>query len=254
MGAAAMMRAAFVGAVLLAGAALAAAQEPTIGFEDASLDVMPPAYSAIADLVSGTIAVAEDRLEVTIELASLPEMTPGMAYIMIFSNGTADWWAGVFTTPSPTFAYGVWDDATTSPVSADDTHGSYVAGTPGSVLADFAYSALGTDVVTRPRGMALDIKGGAPTIVAPFAAPFVVVDEAEGAGELVLPAGENATVEGSSAPPGSPAVASPTAASTSAPSRAAGSATPADPVPGFGASIALAALAGALLGARQRSR
>ena len=232
-----------IGLLVLARVASVEARSATFGFEDATLDTMPPSYAAFADLARGTLTLEGDVLRATIELAALPEMTVGMAYIFVFSNGTDEHYAAAVTAPDLVYLYGEWISDEEGPDGTHETNGSYAIGAPGRITIDVPLRALdGSTVLTAPRALAGELKGGLPVVS--LAAPdIVVVDEASGEGELWLPQEARPAEDPEEAAEATPD-STPAASGTDGSEAAA-------PVPGFGASIALAAAAGALLAGRR---
>lgn len=236
---------AILGLAVLARVASVSASSATMGFEDATLDTMPPSHAAVADLVRGTLALEGDVLRATIELASLPDMTAGMAYVFLFSNDTTELFAAAVTAPSLEYGYGTWSAAEGGPGDTHDAKGSFATGAPGSIVIDVPLLGLeGSTVLRAPRAFSADIKGGLP-VVSLAVSEITIVDEATGQGELALP---QPTSE-APAPDSAALGASP--APAAAPEKEQSAAEAAAPVPGFEAAMALAALAGALLAARR---
>lgn len=232
--------------LLLPLAASAGAQEATtFGFDDATLDAMPPPASTYADLVGGSLAIEGSTVRATLELAALPEMQPGVAYVFTFSNGTQEFWAGIATAPEIGYYYGEWISTDDGPDSAHETTGTYSMGAPGVISIEFPLAFLdGSTRLSSPGGATADIKGGAPPVgVLP---QFIVFDTAQGEGDLELPpqddppsaAATNATPAEEVAPASGPSSGAP------APSQA-----PAEGdarVPGPGAFVSIVALIAAI--------
>lgn len=214
--------------LLLAAAASARAEDgTTFGFTDDALDCMPAA-AAYGDLAGGALEIDGDTVRATIDVHVLPELLPGVAYLFLWSDGETDWYAAAVTAPTLAFYYGGWTGIDEGPSSMLEASGTYEPGAPGRVTIELPLSGLeGTTVLSAPRGIAAEIKGGAPVVGAVLPA-FVDVDMGEGEGELRL-----------AAPPGDTPLESAAVAASSDD----GSAT----VPMGGAPIALVGLAIALL-------
>lgn len=174
-----------VGVLVLAMSAGARAQEASLAFEDASLDAFPPPANGWADVVAGELVIADEgTFRASITLTLLPEMQPGIAYGFLFSDGERDWYAAAVTIPTLTYFFGLWGDG--APAGSRETVGTVTLGPQGVVTIDVPLRALGNaTVLSHPRGGTMDIKSGAFPLPLPI--PYVWLDEAEGAGELVLP-------------------------------------------------------------------
>lgn len=171
---------------LLGAASVASAEDPgMLTIEDASLDPMPPAASAYADIVAGRLELVEgDTLRATIELAALPEVQPGIAYVFVFGAGSEDHYAALASAPEAMFVHGRWEGE--GPGTMLDAEGSYSTGPGATITVDMPLSALpDATVLTAPHAYTVDIKGGVlPVGELPIA--FLVLDEAAGEGELVV--------------------------------------------------------------------
>lgn len=243
---------------VLVGCALAGAADAqgdaTIGFQDAALDTMPPPASAWADIVAGSLALSEDGTTIlaTLTLSALPEMQPGVAYLVVFSDDAGrEWFVGAATAPTLNYLYGSWISDDEGPGDSSDTGGSYVAGPGGSITAEFPVSYLrNATKIMAPRGLTGDIKTGASPAPLPLP-PVVYFDDAQGQGELALPPRETRASPGSAQPGVAPTEAAAGSEASAAPPPA--SPTPSTSVPAPGGFATLAAIAGALLVARRHA-
>lgn len=245
------MKAIVLSLLLLSLATAARAQEATIGFEDGALDATLPPANAWADLVGGQVKIVDEKtLELTIELAALPEIQPGMAYLFTFSDGTRDWFAGAITAPTLQYLVGTWKSEEEGPGETSDTTGTYATGVPGSITMKFPIALLGNATsIMGPGALTGDIKTGAVPF-GPF--PQVVgLDRAQGAGELALPTHERPSPGAGQEPVTTGSAPDSRAAATDAASAPASS-SPSARVPAVGALATLGAVVGALLASRRR--
>lgn len=204
---------------------------------------------AWGDLVAGELHVADDTtLLAMIELALLPEMQPGVAYIFLFAADDRDWYAGAVTVPTLEFVHGPWGSEETGPDDIYEATGSYTSGVRGSITIEIPRGKLGdVSVLSQPRGLVADIKADALPVVP---GGIVILDRAEGEGEIRFARNESAASTAPAAEPTEEDV---------APAAAADPGSPAPPskasVPATGAaSASLGAVVGAIVGACRASR
>lgn len=178
---------------LVAAASLAGAEDPgMLTIEDASLDPMPPAASAYADIVSARLQLVDETLVAAIDLALLPEVQPGIAYVFVFSAGPRAYYVALASAPEAFFTYGTWEDQ--GPGTMLDGKGSYTTGPGATITMEMPLSAVGNaTVLTSPLAYTVDIKGSVLPVGLPIA--FLVLDDAAGEGEIVVraPSAEPAT-------------------------------------------------------------
>ncbi|HVM44859.1 MAG TPA: hypothetical protein VM582_02895 [Candidatus Thermoplasmatota archaeon] len=178
---------------LLALATPAAAQDAqALSFADAALDATPPPANAWADIVAGRLERPdEETLVATLELALLPEMQPGVAYLFLFSADGREWFAGAATTPSLAYFYGRWESDESGLEDLMETTGAYSRGPGGAIRVDVPLSALGAArTLSHPRALVADIK---LDVIPLLPVPGVVFyDRAAGEGEMRVARGADA--------------------------------------------------------------
>lgn len=193
-----------------------------IGFEDASLDTMPPTGAAYGDLRAGSLTVDGGVVRASMQLEMLPQTMPGMAYMFVFSAGAQQWFAGVAFDPQLAYYYGTWISEEAGPGEILGAAGTYAPGPGGSIVVEFPLERLGqADVLSAPIGYVVDFSVGLLGLPPPAPA-VVMIDKAVGEGELRIARGP-----GQAGAQGEPAPQDPSAAQAppgeSPPGEAAGS-------------------------------
>lgn len=215
-----------------------------LSLTDPALDAMPLPGGAWGDIVGAKLARTDERtLRATLGRSVLPEPQVGSAYVVVFGDGTDEWFAALSVTPQSAYFVGAWNDQ--DPEDVQKTTGTDQVGAPGRITLDVPVSVIPENVTELVvlRALVLDLKGALAD------GPIVVIDTAEGMGALRVREAEDAPVSSTPAEP---------AASAETPTPQEHSVVPSStvkntPIPGLWSVVALFVVAAALAPRRSRS-
>lgn len=134
-------------ALLASTAQAGTAQEPEV--TDGTLDA--GAANAWGDIEQAWFEqVDAATLRLHLQVALLPEVQPGSAYVVVFTANGTSYFAGVAAAPEAQFEAGGWSDGE-GPLDSSETSGSYEVGPHGHMAFDFP--------LARIRGNASELTG-----------------------------------------------------------------------------------------------